>query len=313
MTRLIHGLHHVTAISGDAQGNLDFYTRGLGLRLVKKTVNFDAPQVYHLYYGDGQGSPGSVMTFFPFPGARAGRVGRGQASITQFSVPPGSLDAWQARLADHRGRFVAREEVFGEERLVAADPEGLLIALVGRDDDRAPWQVGDVPSGQAIRGFAGVTMAVAAEAPIADILTGTFGYVRRAEMPLGAGRLVRYRQEGVAAGVVDLHIDPALAAGVEAAGTVHHVAFRVADRNAQAEIRDRLLAAGHSVTEAIDRDYFWAIYFRTDEGILFEVATDEPGFMVDEPLDSLGASLQLPRQHAHLREGLEASLPPLSP
>ncbi|MEL6765724.1 MAG: VOC family protein [Pseudomonadota bacterium] len=313
----IVGLHHVTAISGDAQANHDFYVKVLGQRMVKKTVNFDAPDVYHLYYADGTGTPGTVMTFFPFPGARQGRVGRGQVVFTHYAVPQGSLDYWAERIAAHGGKAVAKHDAFGAARLIATDPEGLgLIFVEVAGDARAPWTGADIPAEHAVRGFEGVTLGVSGEEATAAILTGIFGYERVGEEVSDSAegatrRIVRFAQPGVAAGVVDLLIDPALPDGIEAAGTVHHVAFRVEDRAAQDRIRKAVAAQGHHVTPQIDRDYFYAIYFRTPEGILFEVATDEPGFDRDEPVETLGEALKLPSQHEHLRPSLEERLPKL--
>ncbi|MEM7526866.1 MAG: VOC family protein [Pseudomonadota bacterium] len=306
------GLHHVTAISGDAQRNHDFYVKALGQRMVKKTVNFDAPDVYHLYYADGTGTPGTVMTFFPFPGARQGRVGRGQVVMTQYSVPPGSLEFWEDRLPRFGAKVATRDEAFGAERLIVEDPEGLWLALVEvADDPRAPWAADGIPAEVALRGFEGVTLGVSGEAASASILADLFGYERIGEQAKGGdARLVRYGQ-AEAAGTIDLLIDPAMPEGVEAAGTVHHVAFRVPDRAAQERVRQAVAEAGFRVTPQIDRDYFYAIYFRTPDGILFEVATDEPGFDRDEPVSALGEALKLPSQHEHLRERLEQSLPKL--
>ncbi|MEM6423302.1 MAG: VOC family protein, partial [Pseudomonadota bacterium] len=286
--------------------------RVIGQRMVKKTVNFDAPDVYHLYYADGAGSPGTVMTFFPFPGARQGRVGRGQVTETFYAVPVGSLDFWAARIAAQGGEVFGRSEAFGEARLVAADPEGLGLTFIERaDDPRAPWTGSGVGEAHAVRGFAGVTLGVAGEAATAKILTGLFGYERLGEETAGGATRVRFAKPDDPSGIVELVIDAAMPMGVEAAGTVHHVAFRVADREAQARIQAAVASAGYRVTPQIDRDYFHAIYFRTPEGILFEVATDEPGFDRDEDPAHLGEALKLPRQHEHLRPRLEASLPRL--
>ncbi|MEO1776668.1 MAG: VOC family protein [Pseudomonadota bacterium] len=307
----IIGLHHVTAISGDAQANHDFYVRTLGQRMVKRTVNFDAPEVYHLYYADGAGTPGTVMTFFPFPGARRGRVGRGQVTETLYAVPVGSLDFWAARIAAAGGRVLGRATAFGEARLIAEDPEGLGLTMVERaEDPRAPW-TGEVAAAEAVRGFAGVAMGVREEGPTAAILTDLFGYARIGEETAGAARRIRFAKPDDPSGLVELVIDPAMPNGLEAAGTVHHVAFRVADRAAQARVQQAVAAAGYGVTPQIDRDYFYAIYFRTPEGILFEVATDEPGFDRDEDPAHLGEALKLPRQHEHLRPRLEQMLPAL--
>ncbi len=308
------GLHHVTAIAGDARRNHAFYTRALGLRLVKRTVNFDDPSAYHLYYGDEIGRPGGVMTFFPFPNAGPGRVGVGEVALTHFAVPQGALDFWADRLPAFGARLIARETLFGEDRLVATDPEGLPFALVtpARPDPRAPWTTGEVGAAVAIRGFHGVTLALAEIEGTAAILTGLFGYAPEGAASTPSGPVARFVAAGPA-GVVDLHAVPGLGAGTPGYGTTHHVAFRTPDRAAQDALRARIAAAGHQVTPAIDRDYFHAIYFRTPGGVLFEVATDAPGFERDEPRDSLGAALKLPTRYEPVRAAIERRLPPLEP
>jgi glyoxalase family protein len=302
----ILGLHHVTAITASAQDNHDFYTQALGLRLVKRTVNFDDPGAWHLYYADGAGSPGTVMTFFAWPGGRPGRQGAGQVSVTQFAVPPGSLDFWSARIPRMGGAILGETSVMGERRLTVADPDGLTLALVEADDPRVPWHVEGIDAAHAIRGFRGVTLAVHDGEGVARILLDVFGYA-----PAGQeGSLTRF-VTSAEAGVVDIVSDPQAQPGRDGAGAVHHVAFRVPDRAAQLAVRAGMEAAGLRVTPPIDRDYFWAIYARTPGGVLFEVATDEPGFTIDEPLETLGTELRLPKQHAHLREAIERVLPPL--
>ena len=312
MTAAVNGLHHVTAIAGAPQRNLDFYAKALGLRFVKKTVNFDDPGSYHLYYGDRVGAPGTAMTFFPWPSAPRGRVGAGQVSLVQFAVPAGALPFWTARLPDRGAAPVAEESVFGETRALFEDPDGLPFALVETTDDRAPWTTDEIGAEAAIRGFRGVTIALRDASGAERVLTEAFGYAREAEAALEDGRLTRLRAARGAADIVDLHESKALPEGRDGAGVVHHVAFSVPDRAAQTEMRERMIAAGLRVTPQIDRDYFWAIYARIPGGVLFEVATDEPGFTRDEPEATLGSELRLPAQHAHLRERIEATLPPLS-
>jgi glyoxalase family protein len=303
----VTGLHHVTAITGSAQRNHDFYTRGLGLRLVKQTVNFDDPGAWHLYYADGTGTPGSVMTFFAWPGSRPGRRGAGQVIVTQFAVPRGSLPFWRGHLPNHGAEPLGENSAFGEARALFAGPDGLTLALVETDDPRTPWTTPMVGEAVAIRGFRGVTLRVADLAGIAPALTGALDYAETAR----EGRTTRYTAP-TPAGIVDVEVDPTAASGRDGAGAVHHVAFRVADRAAQGRVRARLQSLGLRVTEAIDRDYFWAIYTRTPSGVLVEVATDEPGFTVDEAPEALGTALKLPRQHEHLRARIEQVLPPLT-
>lgn len=316
MTSLVKGLHHVTAISGAAQKNLSFYADALGLRFVKKTVNFDDPSVYHLYYGDALGRAGTVMTFFPWEGARPGRLGAGQTTITAFAAPVGALGFWTDRLPRMGAHPVAEETVFGERRAVFQDPDGLLFAITEvADDPREPWVTDGISADVAIRGFRGVTLAMHEVGLTGRILREALDYEEVGEEPIGAqgqGRLIRLRNAAaVGADVVDLHVDPALPAGVEGAGSVHHIAFNVADRAAQSDVRAKLMALGQPVTPQIDRDYFFAIYTRTPSGVLFEVATEEPGFTRDEAAEALGGALKLPSQHEPRRAEIEAVLPPL--
>ncbi len=310
MTHPVNGLHHVTAIASSAQGNLDFYAKVLGLRFIKKTVNFDDPGTYHLYYGDEHGHPGSVMTFFPWTELPRGRAGTGEVGITQFSVPEGSLDFWAQRLDAHGVSAASRETVLGDERIVFDDPDGTRLALVERTGDtRAPWLADGIGEDAAIRGFLGVTLVLGEAEATAAILTGLMNYreTRR------DGALRRLQSNGdSAAGIVDIITAPELSPARQGAGRVHHVAFSVPGVADHKAIRTRLAEAGISVTPQIDRDYFMAIYFRTPGGVLFEIATDEPGFTRDEPLESLGQSLCLPAQHEALRTQLERDLPPLT-
>lgn len=308
----VTGLHHVTAIAADAQTNRDFYARALGQRLVKRTVNFDAPGVHHLYYGDGTGTPGTVLTVFPFPGARPGRPGAGQASRIHYAVPSGALPFWRDRLPAGGARLIAEETRFGEPRALFADPDGLQLAVVEREDPRAPWPAPGIPEACATRGFHGVTLALHDAGPALRLLTDIFGYAVAGEEGIGQGRLLRLERPGAEAGVVELHEDPDLPPGIEGAGTVHHVAFRVPDRAAQLQAREAMTAAGLQVTDPIDRQYFHAIYSRIPGGVLVEVATDEPGFLIDEPRESLGEALKLPAQYEPYRDRIETALPPLS-
>lgn len=309
MLNQIKGLHHVTSMAADAQENNDFFTKLLGLRRVKKTVNFDAPDVYHLYYGDHVGTPGSVMTYFPFPHIAKGRRGTGEVSETAFAVPEGALDYWRERLTAAGVGGLQDDTRFGEKRLRFLGPDGDGFALVEvPDDSRAPFGDGPVPADCGVHGFRGVTMRLRDGEATAELLK-FMGYQELAR----DGALIRMGIEGGnGADIVDLEVLPDAERAREGAGSVHHVAFAVADRAAQAEVRRALLDAGAHVTPVIDRDYFWAIYFRTPGGILFEIATNEPGFDRDEDVAHLGEALKLPDQHAHLRPQIEKSLTPIT-
>ena len=308
MLTQIQGLHHVTSMAGDARANNDFFTRTLGLRRVKKTVNFDAPDVYHLYYGNGAGTPGTVMTYFPFPNIAKGRAGAGEVSVTAFAVPRGALDYWRDRLAAANAGPLGDSTRFGERRLDFTGPDGDAFALVETDSDmREPWTGAGVPDDAAIRGFHSVSLRLR-DSAATDKLLRFMGYA-----PVdNAGGIERLAvADGNGAGVVDLEAVASADPARLGAGSVHHVAFAVADGAAQLDVRKALVDTGHAVTPVIDRDYFRAIYFRTPGGVLFEVATNDPGFDRDEEPAHLGEALKLPSQHAHLRAYLEEHLPEL--
>jgi glyoxalase family protein len=305
------GIHHVTAIAGDAQRNLDFYVGVLGLRMVKRTVNFDDPGTYHLYYGDEEGRPGTIMTFFPWKGAPRGSLGAGQTSATSFSVPEGSLGYWRERLTSAGLPVESPRRRFDEETLVFADPDGLRLELVAHAGaaELSPWSDGPVPEERAIRAFHGVTLLERSLDATAAVLTGSFGYVE------GAVEGARHRfvaPAGGAGSVVDVVVKPDAGFGRVAVGSVHHVAFRVADDEAQGFWRERALLDGLGVTDVRDRSYFRSVYFREPGGVLFEVATDTPGFAVDESVAELGSSLRLPPWLEARRGRLEEVLPPLT-
>jgi glyoxalase family protein len=309
-----NGIHHVTAVAGDPRENLRFYTAVLGLRLVKRTVNFDDRTTYHLYYGDETGAPGTALTFFPFEGARPGRPGRGQAVATAFAVPEGSLDYWADRLGDADASVDERRTRFGADVLPFTDPDGQPLELVETDLSDSPiepWSGGPVPDEHAIRGFFGVTLHSAepdATANVLDLLG--FDRVGSETDPDDGAERVRYAAAGDRATVVDvLHRGPPR--GRPGVGTVHHVAFRAADAEEQMAWREWLSDAGQFVTPQKDRQYFESIYFREPGGILFEIATDGPGFTVDESVESLGSELKLPAWLEDDREGIEGALPPL--
>ncbi|WP_299365087.1 VOC family protein [uncultured Paracoccus sp.] len=301
----IKGLHHVTSMAADAQQNNDFFTRTLGLRRVKKTVNFDAPEVYHLYYGDETGSAGTVMTYFPFPHIRRGRPGTGEVSETLFAVPRVSLDYWKDRFAAERVAGVQEDERFGEKRLRFQGPDGDGFALVEVEDDpRAPWDRGTVPADAGVHGFRGVNLRLRDAGATAELLR-FMGY----EAADTQGATTRFAIAGNGADYIDVETLSVAEPARQGAGSVHHVAFAVEDRAAQLRVREALMDTGYNVTPVIDRDYFWAIYFRTPGGVLFEIATHEPGFDRDEDTAHLGQVLKLPQQHAHLRAQLEQLLP----
>lgn len=303
------GLHHVTAFSGPVARNLDFYTHVLGLRLVKKTVNFDEPGTYHLYYGDAAGRPGSILTFFPIAHAAPGRVGIGETQETAFRVPRGSIGWWTHRLIEKGVRHEALVQVFGEAVLRFRDPDGMMLALIGVDgagtDVEAPWSGSDVPAGHAIRGLHGVTLLLAAADATAAILTDVLGLHEAGR----EGTLVRYTGSAGLGAFVTLRTVGDFLLGRAGAGSVHHVAFRAADDAAQTAMAERATALGLQVTEQRDRQYFRSVYFREPGGVLFEIATDAPGFAVDESVDALGTSLKLPPGLEPHRSRIEEVLP----
>lgn len=308
------GIHHITAICGDPQRNLDFYMGVLGLRLVKKTVNFDDPGTYHLYYGDGLGSPGTIMTFFawllpPMVQANA-RQGTGQITATPFSVPADSLDFWVDRLVAAGVDFDGPDTRFDESVIALVDPDGLPLELVARDAGavRAPWSEGPVPVEHAIRGFAGATLCLAGYERTAALLTETIGLRQVAE----EGSRFRFQVgAGDDAAMIDLLCHPEGEPGRMGIGAVHHIAWRAASIDEQLAWREALARVGRDVTPVLDRNYFTSIYYREPGGVLFEIATDPPGFTVDESARDLGTHLKLPEWLEPRRERLEAKLPEL--
>jgi glyoxalase family protein len=301
------GLHHVTAIAGDPQDNADFYVGMLGLRMVKRTVNHDDTGTYHFYFGDGEGTPGTNITFFPWgPDGRPGRFGAGQTRTTAYLVPEDSLKYWAQRLAD-AGVESERIERFDETALRFGDPDGIELELVaaGAESRATTWPESPVPERHQLRGFYGVTLGVAEFGATAEVLTDVLGY----ELAREADGRRRYRSDSGGPGsVVDLvEVEGRGRMGV---GTVHHVAFEAADVEEQAAWREAYRAAGLQPTEVIDREYFQSIYVREPGGFLFEMATTGPGFTADESLDELGSSLVLPEWLEDERERIEAELPP---
>ena len=309
MNANISSLHHVTATVAEAQADLDFYVGLLGQRLVKKTINFDNPGVYHFYYGDEQGSPGTIMTTFPYAGkgVRQGVKGVGQITVTSFSAPAASMPFWRARLTAARVPFIDEDTVFGEASLSFDDPSGLGIRIVATDGDpRAPWTGDGIDAAHAIRGIHSVSLLVREPANtvamVAALLDGT--------VVNEAAHVTRMGINGTAPGqLLELVRAREEAAAVNGLGTVHHVAFAAADDAAQLALRDEIVRRGIHVTPVLDRQYFHSIYFREPNGVLFEVATRPPGFAVDEPLALLGRALKLPPWEEARRALIEASLP----
>lgn len=304
MTDHIPGLHHVTAIASDPQTNVDFYTAVLGLRFVKRTVNFDDTSTYHLYYGDEVGTPGTIMTFFPFATSPPGHVGRGQVNTTTFTIPRDSVDYWLDRLDAEGVDADEPEDRFDETVLPFRDHDGQSLELVTGETDIDAWTDGPVPSEHAIRGFHGVTLLSTDPDATATVLE-TMGYDRAAR----ADDRIRYRTDGERATVVDLLDRPDAPAGRMGTGTVHHVAFRTSDEDAQSAWRETFMDMGLRVTSVKDRQYFKSIYFREPGGILFEIATDGPGFAHDESVDELGSTLKLPPWLEDDRETIARRLP----
>ena len=303
------GIHHVTGIASDPQRNLDFYAGILGLRLVKRTVNFDDPTTYHFYFGNESGSPGTILTFFPWPDARRGRQGGGQVAVSSFSIRPASLGFWIERFIKKRVEFEQPASRYEDERIIAfKDHEGFMGELVAHSgaDAQSGWSATGVPSEHAIRGLYSVTLWLDANELTGQLLTNTLGFKLAREQ----GSIFRYTtNNGGSGAIVDLRCVPGIWRGVMGAGTVHHVAFRCTSEAEQMEVRTELTSLGYNVTPQLDRDYFKSIYFREPGGVLFEIATDAPCFAVDEAADALGQSLKLPSWLEPRRFEIEALLP----
>jgi glyoxalase family protein len=311
MNSRIPGLHHVTAIASDPQRNLDFYVALLGLRFVKRTVNFDDPGTYHFYFGDNRGSPGTILTFFPWPGARRGVRGTGQIEATAFAISPDSIGYWLERLKQHHVTAEKTSTRFGEEVIRFIDPDGLLIELIASSAHAAvePWPQSPVPTEHMLRGFHSVSAALEGYERTARLFTETFGY----RLIDQSGNRFRFASADSSASgrIIDLLCQPDTAIGRVAAGSVHHIAFRAKDDAEQLQWRERLVDLGYNVTPVMDRDYFHSIYFREPGGVLFEIATDPPGFTVDEKLEELGTRLRLPAWMEPARSQIEQILPPI--
>ena len=307
MTVTPHGIHHVTAIASDPQANVDFYTKVLGLRLVKQTVNFDAPHVWHLYYGDEHGSPASILTFFPWPGVAPGREGAGLTTATAFSVPPESIGFWHQRALQLGVTVEAPKTVLDSEVLTIFDNDGMRLELVASEGDkRSGWDgVSDIPQQHAVRGLHTVTLSERLLDPTAGMLTELLGMKLAGESSGAASFDMGHGGAGASVQVVGGVMDR----GLQAGGTVHHVAFRAPDLSTMELWQQELLSRGVSVTQIMDRQYFKSIYFREPGGVLFEIATDDPGFDIDEPLLELGRKLKLPPWLEPSREQIAMSLP----
>jgi glyoxalase family protein len=320
---LIPGIHHITAIAGDPQRNIDFYTGLLGLRLVKVTVNFDDPEAYHLYYGDGHGRPGTILTFFAWPNAQHGRQGNSQVTAASFAVPEDSLAFWTERLAARGTAFEEPPERFGQPLLSFADPDGMHLELVEtpRANVLHAWEGSGIPTQFAIHGFHGATLSETGYERTAALLTETMGF-----QLLGQERN-RFRYEsiqsrsshshpgqayaGEAGRTIDVICTPAAPEGHVAVGTIHHIAFRTPNDAQQRQWLAKVSGLRYNVSPVMDRIYFHSIYFREPGGILFEIATDCPGFAMDEPVEKLGEALKLPPWLETLRPKIEAALPPI--
>ncbi len=306
------GIHHVTAFAGDPQANLEFYTGFLGLRLVKKTVNFDDPYTYHFYYGDQVGHPGTIMTFFPWVhGGVKGQSGTGQQTATSFSIPDGALNSWEARLAHNRIDFEGPFTRFDEEVLAFQDPDGLWLELVESAVDRREGRAdAEIPEACQIRGLHSVTLSVRDAEATAELLTRILGFKETRQSDNRSRYETGVRGPGR---FVDILLEPAVPLGRIGVGSVHHVAWRVPDDKTQGRLKDTLAGLGYNVSPVMDRQYFRSIYFREPGRVLFEIATDPPGFIVDETVEELGAGLKLPPWLESRRASIEANLPPIRP
>jgi catechol 2,3-dioxygenase-like lactoylglutathione lyase family enzyme len=307
----LHGIHHITAIASDPQRNLDFYAGVLGLRLVKRTVNFDDPNTYHFYFGDRLGNPGTIITFFPWPTARRGRVGTGQVVATSYAIAPGATDYWTARCQEHGIDIVEKGKRFDQAFIRFQDPDGLVLELIesdsGETGDR--WEKSPIPAKFSATRFHSPSLASESREATTRLLTTLFGF----EI---IGRESDRTRLTVSPGLTNAQIDlvdyPGNRPGRVLAGTVHHIAFRAKDQDEQEHWRSKLYQAGLHVTPIIDRQYFHSVYFREPGGILFEIATDGPGFATDETEEHLGENLRLPPQYESLRSEIERSLPSIS-
>lgn len=309
MEKLITGIHHITALAGDAQPNIDFYCGILGVRLVKKTVNFDAPDVYHFYYGDELGNPGSILTFFPYQGLARGRHGKGMLNTTCFSVPLASLNYWMDRLKRFDINFKGPADRFEESYIYFEDPDGLGLELVFSDNDRREgFTYGHIPIEYSIRGFYSAEIWEEGYERTAGLLTEQMDHKLIGEK----GNRFRFAATDSPGNYIDLFCTPDSLKGLGGAGTVHHIAFSTPDAASQLEVRKKIAQRMLNPTPVLDRSYFTSIYFREPGGVLFEVATAGPGFAIDESTDQLGQALKLPEQYEAYRAQIEKAVVPVT-
>jgi glyoxalase family protein len=311
MENKVLGIHHITAIAGYAKRNYEFYTKVLGLRFIKKTVNFDDPKTYHFYFGDEVGSPGTILTFFPWEGIPRGVQGSGMPTEIAYAVPQNSLEFWTNRFNEYYVRVTGMGTRFDEQYVAFEDPDGLPLTLIipRETDPRKAWETAEVKADVATKGFHSITLTLNRVEETAAVLTDIFDYQFHGH----EGNRFRYITRAVDnASIVDLVAAPNERRSGNGAGTVHHVAFRVKDEKALMEYREKVLAHGLHITPKIDRNYFFSLYFREPGGVLFELATDNPGFSVDEPVSELGKNLKLPAQYESHRKQIEAVLPALT-
>lgn len=310
MIQTIAGLHHVTAFASDPQRNIHFYTQVLGQRLVKRTVNFDDPGTYHFYYGDQVGSPGTILTFFPWPGAPRGSLGNGEVGAVAYRIAPASVTYWEQRLQEYAVTTFERQTRFGETVLILKDADGMVVELIATESAEPPryWGDGPIPPEHALAGFHSITNWVSAADQSAALLTDVLGYRLVGE----EGARLRFQADGALGHIVDLMVRPKQPRGRMGAGSIHHVAFRTPDDAAQRTWQTTLMDRGYDVTEVRDRQYFNSIYFREPSNILYEIATDVPGFATDESVAALGQQLKLPPWLERSRAQIEQLLPQIN-
>ena len=308
MNTLVKGIHHITSLASDAQKNVDFYSGILGLRLVKKTINFDVPEIYHLYYGNEEGSPGTIMTFFPYPGIQRGRKGKGQLTVTSFSIPEHSINYWIKRLDKFHIPYEKPRQRFDELVIYLEDLDGLGLELIANQWDKRPgFTYGNIPSQFSIKGFYGITLVEECYEKTANVLVDQMDH----KFITKIGNRFRYSSGDKPGNFVDILCSPETVKGLNGYGTVHHVAFATETEITQLAARERLLEFGLDVTPVLNREYFLSIYFREPGGVLFEIATVSPGFSIDEPFQHLGEALKLPPWEEPNRASIEQRLPPI--